>query len=257
MPRWPTWPARRRGVAREQHLAGRHERHAAPEGRWATTRPCRRRGWGAPAPRARSRRGRRSRRGPGSGACPGWRAQASTACRPSAGMPRPAWTSTGRPPLVGEREHAVERRVVEREALGARVELDSRARPRPGSARPRRAGRPPGRAGRRAPARRPTPPPRRAPCRWRPSSRPARASGRRPPRAPARLEQLDQLRARAVVAVGVVGAEVGVGVEQLDPGHLVASTVEEGEELGVGRHGSAAYPSLPPGPNDEGGLRAA
>ena len=36
---------------------------------------------------------------------PGKAAQASTACRPSAGIPRPAWHEHGQAPLVGQGEH--------------------------------------------------------------------------------------------------------------------------------------------------------
>ena len=55
----------------------------------------------------------------------GYRPQAWSACLPSAGIPRPAWQSTVRPTLVGEREDRLQVWVIEREALGARVQLDA------------------------------------------------------------------------------------------------------------------------------------
>ena len=56
------------------------------------------------------------------------------------------------------------------------------------------------------------------------------------------LEQLEQLRPGAVEAVGVVVAEMGVGVEDLDAGNLVPRAVEQGQERGIGLHGGADYP---------------
>ena len=126
---------------------------------------------------------------------------------------------------IREREHPFERRMVEREALGAGVELDpARARRQatlglgewvlrrvePGEGHQQRSrrlglGEHHVVGGRVA----------------------VRLVHREDDRAGVgQVEQLDKLRARAVVAVGVVGAQVGVGVEQLDPGHLVASTVQ-------------------------------
>ena len=46
------------------------------------------------------------------------------ACRPSAGMPRPAWQRIVSRLLLREREDGLQVRMVEREALGARVQLD-------------------------------------------------------------------------------------------------------------------------------------
>ena len=67
--------------------------------------------------------------------------------------------------------------------------------------------------------------------------------GNTTPRAPAASSSSQQLGAGAVVAVGIVGAEVGVGVEELDPGNLLARALEQGEELSGGWHGRAGYPS--------------
>ena len=117
-------------VAGHQDLPGRHEREQRLQVGRATTRRCRRTGSGGRAPRARSRPGRRCRRGPGSAAGRGGAGQTSTACRPSAGIPRPAWTRIGSRRSSASANTACEVRVVERELLGARVELDARARPR-------------------------------------------------------------------------------------------------------------------------------
>ena len=48
----------------------------------------------------------------------------STACRPSAGIPRPAWIRTGSRRSLRQRDDVADLRVVEREVLRPRVELD-------------------------------------------------------------------------------------------------------------------------------------
>ena len=139
-------------------------------------------------------------------------------CRgPSAGIPRPAWIRTGTRRSWATRDDLAHARLVHRELLGARVQLDPdgagvQAAARLGGGR-RRAGR----AGRRT------------------TSRPSEAGGRgdrdvvgprvavglvhrehdraRVRRAPSTLDQLGR---RLLEAVGIVLADVGVRVEELE-----------------------------------------
>ena len=142
----------------------------------------------------------------------------------------------GQAPLVGQREHRPQGGVVEREALCARVQLDA---PGPGGQAALGLGQ-------------------RVVLRVEPAEgHEHRVTGlglgehhvvggriavrlvhrEHHPAGAGAPEQLQQLGARAVVPVGIVGAQVRVGVERLGARHLLAHALEQWEERGVGEHG--------------------
>ena len=166
---------------------------------------------------------------------PGCLPVASTAWRPSAGMPRPACTSTGRRRSSASANTGREVRVVERELLRARMELDAAraAVERPLRLRDRVAVRV------------------EAAEREQPS---VGRGGLRDDhvvclRVPVRLvhrkdecarvdppQRGEELLARAPVAVRVVRADVGMGVERLELADLGAEQLEPRHHAGVVDH---------------------